>query len=61
MNPLCPNCSCAMSRAERSRNAFVCAPCREIIQFFNVGQNEDHTRRFGAGVIVEARATEMSP
>jgi hypothetical protein len=60
MNPLCPNCSRPMFKAEAARNAFVCAPCREIIQFFNVGVSEDHTRRFGAGVILETYAPEMS-
>jgi hypothetical protein len=60
MNPLCPNCSCPMSRAETARNAFICTPCREIIQFFNVGVTEDHTRRFHAPVILAAQATEMN-
>jgi hypothetical protein len=50
-----------MSSAETSRNIFACTPCREIIQFFNVGVTEDHTRRFGAGVILQAPATEMRP
>jgi hypothetical protein len=57
MTPLCPNCRHAMSTAEISRNAFVCAPCRELVQFFNVGAKEDHTARFRAGVILETHTT----
>ena len=49
-----------MTRAEAARNAFVCTPCREIIQFFNVGVTEDHTRRFHAPVILPAHAAEMN-
>jgi hypothetical protein len=60
MTPLCPNCSRPMTRAEAARNAFVCTPCREIIQFFNVGVTEDHTRRFHAPVILPAHAAEMN-
>ena len=57
MIPFCPNCRSLMFKAEDARNAFVCTPCRELIQFFNVGVKEDHTRRFRAGVIMETRAT----
>jgi tRNA(Ile2) C34 agmatinyltransferase TiaS len=38
MNPLCPACTNEMSTAS-SRNMFRCEPCREIIQFFDIGTN----------------------
>jgi hypothetical protein len=57
MIPLCPNCSRPMSTAQTARNAYVCTPCRELIQFFNVGAKEDHTERFRAGVILEMQST----
>jgi hypothetical protein len=57
MTPLCPNCRRPMSTAETSRNAYVCAPCRELIQFFNVGAKQDHTERFRAGGILEMQST----
>jgi DNA-directed RNA polymerase subunit M/transcription elongation factor TFIIS len=56
MIPFCPNCRALMAKADDSRNAFVCAPCRELIQFFDVGTTEDHTRRFGAGVVMDRYA-----
>jgi len=45
MNPLCPNCLNVMLKAATSRNLFNCEPCREIIQFFNIGADQDRAGR----------------
>lgn len=44
-NPLCPGCLIEMSKAAASRNMFKCEPCREIIQFFDGGTDDDGARR----------------
>jgi hypothetical protein len=44
MHPLCPRCLNEMSKAAISSKLFRCAPCREIIQFFDVGMDGDTMR-----------------
>ena len=44
MHPLCPRCLNEMSKAAISPRLFRCVPCREIIQFFDVGTDGDAMR-----------------
>ena len=57
MNPLCPSCLDEMSKTASARAMFRCEPCREIVLFFDVWQdNDSQTPREAKRPIDQVRA-----